>query len=91
MFASRETVLATPAGWADGPVSDRTPAITRQVDRLASPAYVFLRSRPEADWFSQGLRRRDVAFRRVAIAEFEVFTDLSTAVRSASLPVTRGW
>jgi hypothetical protein len=91
MFTSRETVLATPTGWADGPVSDRTPEITHQVDRLTSPAYVFLRSRPEADWFAQGLQRRDVAFRRVAIAEFDVFTDLSTSVRSASLPVTRGW
>ncbi|MEI8191052.1 MAG: hypothetical protein WCI75_15170 [candidate division NC10 bacterium] len=91
MFASREAVLAAPIAWADGPISDRTPAITRQVDRLASPAYAFLRMRPEAEWFAHGLQRRNVAFRREAIAEFDVFTELSAPVRSASLPVTRGW
>lgn len=93
MFATREAVLASPTAWsqAAGLLVDRTPEITREVDRLPNPAYVFFHDRDEALWFAEGLARRRIAFDRRRVGEFELFWNLSVPVRSADLPVSRGW
>ena len=93
MFASRETILASPTAWTQAPglIADRTPDITRQVDSLPSPAYVFFREGPEAAWFAEGLARRHIAFVRQTIEPFELFTGLSAPVRSHELPVSKAW
>jgi hypothetical protein len=93
MFFSRETILASPTAWtqAAGLIADRTPDITRQVDRYQAPAYVFFRNGPEAAWFREGLARRNIAFARQRSGDFEVFMGLSMPVRSDALPVSRAW
>jgi len=91
MFATREAILASPTAWPQGVISDRTPEVTRQVDHLPNPAYVFLLGTPEAGWFAQGLVRRGIRFTRNPVGPFELFTDLSAPVRSAVLPVGSEW
>jgi hypothetical protein len=91
MFASRERILASPTAWADSVISDRTPEVTRQVDLLPNPAYVFPRGSAEAAWFVQGLARRNISFARHAVESFVLFTDLSLPVRSRMLPVSSDW
>jgi len=91
MFASREAILASPTAWAERVISDRTPEITRQMDLLPRPAYVFRQGGTEAAWFAQGLARRNISFTRHAAGPFELFTDLSMPVRSKTLPVGSAW
>jgi hypothetical protein len=93
MFFSRESVLASPTAWTQAPglISDRTPDITRQVDRFQAPAYVFFRKGPEATWFAEGLARRNIAFDRQTRGDFEVFMGLSMPVRSGAFPVGQAW
>jgi hypothetical protein len=88
MFASRERILASPAAWGQTSSSDRMPEITRQVDALSNPGYVFLLHRSEADWFAQGLTRCGISFRRQQTEEFDIFARLSVPVPSAGLPVS---
>ena len=91
MFTSREAILASPTAWAERVISDRTPEITRQVDLLPHPAYVFPKGSTEAAWFAQGLVRRSITFTRHTADPFELFTDLSMPVRSKMLPVGSDW
>jgi len=91
MFASREQILASPTAWADNVISDRTPEVTRQVDVVPNPGYVFPQGSTEAAWFIQGLAKRNISFTRHTVESFVVFTDLSLPVRSRMLPVTSGW
>ena len=91
MFLTHEKILASPSAWSEGVISDRTPEMTRQVDRLSDPAYVFLRNSPEALWFGRGLERRRVVYASHQVGSFEVFTDLTQPIRSAAFPVRLGW
>lgn len=93
MFATREAVLASPTAWsqAAGLLVDRTPEITREVDRLPNPAYAFFQDRPEAGWFAEGLARRRITFDRRTVGDFVLFVNLSVPVRSTDLPVSDGW
>jgi hypothetical protein len=91
MFASREAILASPTAWAESVISDRTPKITRQVDLLPNPAYVFGRGSAEAASFAQGLARRNISFTRHTAGPFELFTGLSMPVRSKMLPIGSDW
>lgn len=93
MFASKEKILASPTAWTQAPglIADRTPDITRQVDRLPNPAYVFFLDRPEAEWFAGGLARRNITFARRTIGPFELFAGLSEPIRSSELPVSKEW
>jgi len=78
-------------GTAPGLVADRTPEITREVDRLPNPAYAFFRGSDAAAWFAEGLARRGISFARRTIGDFELFTHLSVPVRSHDLPVSPTW
>lgn len=93
MFASKESVLASPTAWTQAPglLADRTPEITREVDRLPNPAYAFFQGSDAAAWFADGLARRGISFARRPIDDFELFTNLSVPVRSNDLPVSRTW
>ncbi|HYL82555.1 MAG TPA: hypothetical protein VEU07_17185, partial [Candidatus Acidoferrum sp.] len=91
MFASHETILTSPTAWAQDVISDRTPQITKQVDRLPNPAYVFRRNSAETAWFAQGLARRGIASNHLAAGPLELFSDLSRPIRSTDLPVGPGW
>jgi hypothetical protein len=91
MFASREGILASPTAWTHTIISDRTPEVTRKVDLLPNPAYVFPPGSTEAAWFVQGLTRRNISFNRQAVESFAVFTDLSLPVRSRMLPINSEW
>jgi hypothetical protein len=92
MYASHERLLASPTAWAHGTViSDRTPEITRQVDQIPAPGYVFWRDSPQAAWFLAGLERRGIRFHRHPVGPLDLITDLSTPIRSPMFPVTEHW
>ncbi len=93
MFVSKESVLASPTAWTQAPglLADRTPEITREVDRLPDPAYAFFHGSDAASWFAEGLARRGITVVRRTVGDFELFTDLSVPVRSHDLPVSRTW
>lgn len=94
MFASREAILASPTAWTSGGVgvvADRTPEVTRQVDQLAAPGYVFWHGSPQAEWFAGGLARRGIRFVRHLTGEFEIFIGLSEPIRSDALPIQSNW
>jgi hypothetical protein len=91
MFLTQERILASPVGWTDGPLSDRTPHITRRLDEHPRPTYVFRSERPEAIWFADGLRRRGIHFHEKEFAGYRIFYNLSSPIHSSSLPVAQAW